>query len=833
MANNQSTYAIIGKFTGLSQITSSFGSIAQASARASRQMEQDAQRAQRSYKTMTSTVDAVSHGFNRVIGTGREIGSIWRHQAEGLRVYVEEALRLAKAQEKFRVLNLGESENQRAFAAVRQTVDSIKGLSLADVTEQIVDVHSAVGDLNHAIEMLPQAAKFRFGFETLLGDKFSPEQIEEQLQNAMKVLESMGKFAKGKDAAEHSFNVIAQMMAGTSGRVKPSELLQFVRRGNPAVSGLSDQGLRNMTAVIQELSGAGAGVAVQSLYQALVGGVMKQSSAAEFQRLGLLDPRKIQFGHGQKIKKLLPGANKLGNLMLDDPLTAADALVKAMAAKGVNTSKDSEIRKELTVLFQNRNAQRLMNILTTQRGQVTKESGLAAGAMNIEQMYNHALDTPMGKMKQFENNLKNLEAEIGGPLLQALTDVASAAMPIMKLIAAHPQIALWTIGLLKFTSAIAQTGAALRMSGIAGWVKSLFAGPAVTAAGAAAGMGAGLAFAGAAGLAIGVIAMTIQGILENIENDRRAAEAGDRIGQYLRERFTKQIEGKSSAAVQKELDKAIAPALAKDIIEAQGLDTAGHDLFGPRHSAFLNQLESITTIYQQTTPEKAQAMTKEQRYDIMSQLRSQTGIVSAEQLDAYLKQAQQALIVKGQPEIYPVLERLARDAFPQFEAELDKIRGIGPAAEDVATALRRLQSAANQPWPSPSTGPFAPPMPKLYPKKGEFNFGGLYPSRAMGGDVLGKGFVEVHPGERINPARVTRGLRDLPTHLLNNINSRVAAATSMPNIEQHFHTTVTGNASPAEVKAAVRAAAAEGRDELMREVERYLNERHKDIAMGF
>jgi len=395
---------------------------------------------------------------------------MWREQAESLRVYTEEAMRLNQAQQKFKAIGLSPEENERAFKAVKQTVNTIKGLRSADVMETLTDVHTALGDLEHAIEALPAAAKFRFGFQTIFGEKFSAEELESQIQNAMKYLEVTGSVAKGRVDMEHRFNVIAQMMAATGGRVRPSELLTMARRGGPALQGLSVEGLRNLSAAVQELGGSGTGTSLMSLYQAIIAGVMKQSAATEFQRLGLLDPKKIEFGRAQRIKRLMPGANKLGALLMEDPLKAADVLMEAMRKplKGapIDTSNANKVREEMAILFGNRTAQRLMSILTTQRNQVVKEANLSAGAKDIEQLYAQALETPMGKAQQFEAALANLRAEVGGPLLTSLTSLSQAVLPFVKLMGEHPKVTLFGLALFKFASFAMYASAAAQSSGL-------------------------------------------------------------------------------------------------------------------------------------------------------------------------------------------------------------------------------------------------------------------------------------------------------------------------------------------------------------------------------
>jgi hypothetical protein len=90
----------------------------------------------------------------------------------------------------------------------------------------------------------------------------------------------------------------------------------------------------------------------------------------------LLDPHKIVFGHGQKIKSLMPNANKLASVMQEDPLKAADMLMHAMAhpLKGpaIDTTNMNKVREESAILFGNRTAQKMMSILTTQRKPIAK-----------------------------------------------------------------------------------------------------------------------------------------------------------------------------------------------------------------------------------------------------------------------------------------------------------------------------------------------------------------------------------------------------------------------------------------------------------------------------
>lgn len=80
---------------------------------------------------------------------GREMSYVWREQTSWIRDYTDETLKLSAAQQKFKLLNLRPEENERAFTAVRNTVQSLKGLTLTGVTETIGDLHMATGSLDH------------------------------------------------------------------------------------------------------------------------------------------------------------------------------------------------------------------------------------------------------------------------------------------------------------------------------------------------------------------------------------------------------------------------------------------------------------------------------------------------------------------------------------------------------------------------------------------------------------------------------------------------------------------------------------------------------------
>jgi len=220
----------------------------------------------------------------RMYRFGREARYMWREQSESLRVYTEQAMRLARSQAQFRAIGLSPEDNERAFSGARDAAKKYN-LDLAQTVDLVTDLHTATGHLESALQALPSAAKFKFAFSTLFGERFSPQMLESQIQQAFKYLEMTGAVNKGQAEMERRFNVIAQMMAATGGRVRPSDLLQMAQRGGPAVQSLSIEGLRNMAAPLQELKAAGAGTSLMSVYQALGGQLQKSAADRKSTRL--------------------------------------------------------------------------------------------------------------------------------------------------------------------------------------------------------------------------------------------------------------------------------------------------------------------------------------------------------------------------------------------------------------------------------------------------------------------------------------------------------------------------------------------------------------------
>lgn len=431
-------------------------------------------------------VDRLANLDERLIQPAAQIKNVWKEQYDSLKPYVEETKKLYRAQESFKLLNLSGADNKTAFDSVRQIVKDVKGATLSDATEDLIDLYGALGNLNSATRALPLATKFRTNFTALFGDKLSSEEIGTQIQSGFKFLEIIGATNKGRGETEKMFDTITKISNSTGGRITGANFLAMAKTGKTSVKNLTTEGLMNISSMIEEGGAGNTGTALMSLSQALVGGVMKQSAKERFHHFGLIDEDKIEYGKGQQIKNLKPGANKLGALMQEDPLKAADMLREAMAKHGVNTNDAKKVDEELSILFQNRNAQALMSSLINQRDQVVKEADRARNAKGVLGMDSQPANSELKKIQEFEAAIKNFKTEPGIPLIQVGTQITSALTPFIKLAGEHPTITKFAVASMlvgKSISGIAQSASAQSGGGIASFFRN--AETSATGAGAA------------------------------------------------------------------------------------------------------------------------------------------------------------------------------------------------------------------------------------------------------------------------------------------------------------------------------------------------------------
>jgi len=259
---------------------------------------------------------------------------------------------------------------------------------------------------------------------------------------------------KGVSMDPHHFDAMVDAMVKASvasgGRIAGADYLATDKYGRSATQGWDDRfmGLILPT-LMQEMKGGGGGggsgspgTALQSVFQAVVGGTMSNKAAEEFLNLHLLDPRKVIFTRTGNIKGIRPGGVSGSKEFQDNPYQwVQDVLMPALKAKGI-TSPDA-MREEISHMFVNRTAQQIMIMFATQQQRFEKDAKLISGAKGINAYDDLIKNDPNAQMKAFTEAWDNLMTALGAPLVKTaygmLMNITNTINSITAVAVAHPE----------------------------------------------------------------------------------------------------------------------------------------------------------------------------------------------------------------------------------------------------------------------------------------------------------------------------------------------------------------------------------------------------------
>lgn len=410
---------------------------------------------------------------DRVFEPASQIKNAWREQADSLKEYVDQATRYVRLQGRFKQFNLGDAENKKVFSAVEQNTKNVRGISLADSQDLFTNIYNALRNVDSTIEAMPTASKYQVGMKALYGDKFSPEQINEQVRKGFKFLEMTGA-TKDRATMESRFDVISKVVSATGGEVSFDQFVSLGKQAAPIIQTVTPAGIRNTSSVIDTMGGSRVGTAIEALNRAWVGGIMPQHIAQRYSDLGLIKDGGIEYGKGQKLKRIKPGANKLGEVFLKDPLEAskmlADAVRKDAEKKGIDVSTAGKMNEQLRGLFGTSTQFRLAHEFINNLSQVEKESKAAETSEGAIESYDRQKkeDDPRIKIEEYKAALDNFRTKAGIPLLQTLGKFAEVATPILQFFGEHPTVTQWGLALLiggKALKGISETASILNSGG--------------------------------------------------------------------------------------------------------------------------------------------------------------------------------------------------------------------------------------------------------------------------------------------------------------------------------------------------------------------------------
>lgn len=340
---------------------------------------------------------------------------------------------------RFKSLNLGDAVNADAEAFTRSTKQF--GVTMTERMTILRDMHEVMGSYSEAKAVTPLFARMMaansgvFGEE---GNKFTSKTF----QALGKVIEMRGGTNSEKEMFKQA-DFAQKTLTGSAGLVTPEDLLAFMKTGGVATRLLSNKAFYEESApLIQEMSGTRYGTALMSAHQNLAMGRGSLKSLKEAARLGIIDPKMIEYTTTGTIKQVLPGAlvdsdlyntSKYQWLMKD--------LIPAIRSKGLRGKDgmvtganitDDQIVNELNTIFSQRTAGNAFAQMFLQRFKIDKNVAVTEGAMGIAQLEALNKNSPVGTEKEFVAAWTDFKAEFGKSVLPAVTSMLKTGAEMLR-----------------------------------------------------------------------------------------------------------------------------------------------------------------------------------------------------------------------------------------------------------------------------------------------------------------------------------------------------------------------------------------------------------------
>jgi hypothetical protein len=213
------------------------------------------------------------------------------------------------------------------------------------------------------------------------------------------------------------------------------------------------------------MSGNRVGTGMMSGYNNLLQGRSTVRAAKEMMRLGIIDPRMVEYDKIGQVKRIKPGALKGSDEYGSNPYQwMKDVLVPAMGAKGITS--ESGILNEMGAIFGNRTGSNLFSLMYLQQDKIAKNMRISQNAMSTPELIRLAQKTPQGAEMALAKSWENLKIAAGESLvpiiIPAINALAAGLRALGESIARHPvRFEVLVYGFAALSSALAFSGTVL------------------------------------------------------------------------------------------------------------------------------------------------------------------------------------------------------------------------------------------------------------------------------------------------------------------------------------------------------------------------------------
>lgn len=443
---------------------------------------------------------------------------------KGLDAALKSAKDVARAQADFKTLNLNATEMAEVNAKAMEQTHKTLGSTIAGNIRLIQDLHTAFGDLHHALEFAPQFTRYETVVKAALGERAADGAV-----NAMaRALEHRGgKVVNDPKEFQKELAMATQVQLATRNRVSPKDYLQASQTGKMAYALLSPEYLYGQFAGLMSMNGGfQSGTALMTAFSSLIGGHMDKKAKGFLADIGMYeegvsknrlklmqdamkgmsaDERKIYMQSVGGESLLAGGLKSQYAAMFANPDQLAAEMAKNVRARFGQGMTDEQVAELIAKNF-NRNTGNFIGQHILNRTKFAKDTAIFRHAQDYNAAYDTYMNSPDGAALALSSSWTNLKAVIG---LQLLPTVTKLTMGLAKLFdkmsefaEKHPtltKMATYAIaaaaGLTTIAGAVTLLGAAImaaRVVSSLGVVSSLIGvlgGPLVWAAMAAAAAG--------------------------------------------------------------------------------------------------------------------------------------------------------------------------------------------------------------------------------------------------------------------------------------------------------------------------------------------------------
>lgn len=330
---------------------------------------------------------------------------------------------------KFKTMNLGDVVNKQADQFARGA--NLMGVTSKELMNTMSESVGLFGSFDMAQKVTPVLAQLNKANSAIFQGKL--DHIDEgSTRSLMKFIDRRGG-THDEVSFMQNLNLAQKMVTGSGGFIKFRDLDQFSQMGGTAFRGLSDQGIMNMTLLLQEQGGAKAGTSLMSIYQNLVAGRTPKKTMAMLQEFGLgtLAMQEHATVGGKSMKSMVMTDIKGASLLQSDPASwMRDVFLPALSAKGITDTPG--ILKATNDMLSNRNASNQGSIMTTQVMQLLRDAKLSGNAMDVNQTIGAYKKDPNSKFADLQARYNGLLVELGIVVLPVAISAIEKLIPMIK-----------------------------------------------------------------------------------------------------------------------------------------------------------------------------------------------------------------------------------------------------------------------------------------------------------------------------------------------------------------------------------------------------------------